>query len=80
MTEPHVHCGQCYREIDLYKPSPLGQPVEVTVETGEQLVFAHGSSGPEVRPRRVPLCEACMNRLKAPSGLVVPTIKAVKNN
>jgi hypothetical protein len=80
MTDPHVHCGQCYREIDLYKPGPLGAPVEVAVKTGEQLVFAHGSSGPEVHPRRVPLCAECIARLEAPSGLVIPAIRAVKNN
>lgn len=81
MTDPHVHCGQCYREIALFKPGPVGAPIEVEVQTGEQLVFTHGSSGPEVRPRRVPLCEACVNRLKAHSvGIEIPTIRAVKDN
>jgi hypothetical protein len=72
MSDPHVHCGQCFREM------PFNGGV---FETGEQLVFAHGSSGPEVHPRRVPLCTECFARVKARSlGIEIPTISAVKDN
>jgi len=80
MAEPHVHCQQCYREIDLYRPGNLGEPIEVSVQTGEQLVLAPGPAGPEVRPRRVPLCDACVARIKVSQTLIIPTIKAVKQD
>ena len=69
---PHVHCAECFRDME-WKGGLF--------ETGEQLVFAHGSSGPEVRPRRVPLCAECLGRIKARElGIEIPTIRAVQNN
>ena len=72
MTDAHVHCAECFREMawkgGLY-------------ETGEQLVFAHTPSGPEVHPRRVPLCAKCIGRIKLRElGIQVPTVKVVKDN
>jgi hypothetical protein len=79
-VESHVHCASCYREIELYKPGNLGEPIEAEVQTGEQIVLAPGPTGPETRTRRVPLCDSCVQRIKVGQTLIVPRVTAVKQD
>ncbi len=73
--QPHVHCGECGREIAATVPTRGGKSEPAQIRAGQQLMPVMTSDGPAFMPRQVPLCNECAERIDAQqkvSRLVVP--------
>lgn len=76
--EPHVHCGECLREIATTVAGVDGAVEEAEIATGTQATIVMGPDGPSVVQRRVPLCASCFARISAqpaPGKLIVPQLR-----
>jgi hypothetical protein len=72
---PHVHCGECGREIAATVPEKGGKLRPAPIRAGQQLMPVMTPDGPAFVPRAVPLCDGCAERIDAKatrSKLVVP--------
>ena len=82
--DPHVHCAECFAAIETKLKIAGGKTKNVEVHMGQQLVSIMGPQGPVFMPRPVPLCPACLERIKAEekcaaaaSKLIVPQVHPV---
>ena len=73
--QPHVHCGECGREISATIPVRGGKSEPAQIHAGEQVAVGMTPQGPAFVQRPVPLCDECFERIataEKPSRLVVP--------
>lgn len=79
MIEDHVHCAECFGPIATKLKIAGGKTKDVEIHMGQQLVPTMGPQGPGFMPRPVPLCPACLERIRGEekraavaSKLIVP--------
>lgn len=73
--QPHLHCGECGREIAATVPVRGGKSEPAQIHAGQQAAVVMTPQGPAFVQRPVPLCDACFESIataEKPSRLVVP--------
>lgn len=77
MIEPHLHCGECGREIATKLKVAGGKTKDVEVHAGTQFVLVASPEGLVPTPKRVPVCDDCHALItaqaeRAASKLILP--------
>lgn len=80
--EPHIHCAECFRQIETKIKIAGGKTKDVQIHQGTQFAVVPGPDGVGILPRLVPLCVECHESIakqeKAASKLIVPQMHPPK--
>ena len=80
--DAHVHCGECFRQIETTVKIAGGKTKDAKIGSGTQFVVVPRPDGMNIVPRMVPLCPDCHETInkqaKAASKLIVPSMNPPK--